>query len=149
MKKATDSLLNDHKMIRKLLEGFQIDNPRFPEIANTLNRVVLTHAWFEDTVFLPVFKTKPLFVKKYLDELYEEHKDIEFFLKLIKKTALDAPQELNAYIKQFRAIMDNHLKKEEDALFPLAETILTNEGMNQLSSEMEKHQSQAQKLFNS
>lgn len=147
MKKATDALLSDHKMIRKLLESFFVDNPRFSDITETLTRVVLTHAWFEDTIFLPVFKTEPLFVKKYLDELYEEHKDIDFFLKLVRKS-VNPSKELDAYMKQFRAVMDNHLKKEEDALFPLAETVLDNEGMNRLSAEMERKQTEAQKLFN-
>lgn len=147
MKKATDALLSDHKMIRKLLDGFETENPRFPEISKTLERVVLSHAWFEDIVFLPVFKTEPLFVKKYLDELYEEHKDIDYFIKLIRKTEI--AKELDAYILQFKGILVNHLRKEEDALFPLAEKVLDLEGMNKLSLEMEAKQGEAQKLFNS
>ena len=146
MKKATDALLSDHKMIRKLLAEFQLDNPRFPGISKTLERVVLSHAWFEDVVFLPAFKTEPLLEKKYLDELYAEHKDIDYFMKLVRKTT--APKELAAFAKQFRAILENHLKKEEDALFPLAEQVLDNEGMNKLGLEMEKRQGEAQKLFN-
>jgi iron-sulfur cluster repair protein YtfE (RIC family) len=146
MKKATDSLLSDHKMIRKLLENWQPDNPRYREISKTLERVVLTHAWFEDVVFLPAFQNEPLLVKKYLDELYEEHKDIDYFLNLIRKTV--GPKELSAATKQFRAILENHLRKEEDALFPLAEIVLDNDGLNNLSAEMEKRQSEAQKLFN-
>ncbi len=146
MKKATDALLADHKMIRKLLEGLRVDNPRFSEISKTLERVVLTHAWLEDTVFIPALRTEPLFAKRYLDELFDEHKDIDYFIKLIQKTS--PSKELNANMKQFRAILDNHLKKEEDALFPLAESVLDKEGMNSLSTEMEKRQGEGQKLFN-
>ena len=132
-------------MIRKLLDGFRLDNPRFQEVSKTLERVVLTHAWFEDNVFLPAFKNEPLLVKIYLDELHEEHKHIEFFARLIRRTAMSASKELDAYMKQFRAILENHLKKEEDALFPLAEKILDNEGMNRLSAEMERRQEEASK----
>ncbi|MCG3203621.1 MAG: hypothetical protein KCHDKBKB_00292 [Elusimicrobia bacterium] len=146
MKKATDALLSDHKMIRKLLDGFHTDNPRFAEISKTLERVVLTHAWFEDVVFLPAFRTEPLFVKKYLDELYEEHKDIDHFMKLIQKT--EPSKNRDAFMLQFRAILENHLLKEEGALFPLAEKVLDKEGLNQLGQEMENRQEEARKLFN-
>src|SRR5438309_445115 len=108
MKKATDALLSDHKMIRKLLEAFHIDNPRFPDISKTLTRVVLMHAWFEDEIFLPAFKAEPRFVKNYLDELYQEHKDIEYFLTLIAKPPAPSPS-LELTIVQFRAILENHL----------------------------------------
>lgn len=146
MKKATDALLSDHKMIRKLLESFRIDNPRYSDISLTLSRVVLSHAWFEDNVFLPAFQAEPLLEKRYMDELYTEHKDIDHMLSLVRKT--QTPKELDAHMKQFRAILENHLKKEEDALFPIAESVLDCEGMNRLSADMERRQGEAQKLFN-
>ena len=147
MKKATDALINDHKMIRKLLDRFHPDQPRFPEIASTLKRVVLSHAWFEDQVFLPAFKTIPLMNNRYVQELTAEHKDIDYFMQLIHQT--QPSRELEIHVKQFRAILENHLQKEEDALFPLAESLLNKEGMNNLSAEMERRQHEAQKLFNS
>jgi len=143
MKKATDALLSDHKMIRKLLEGFQPDNPRYGDVSRTLERVVLTHAWFEDTLFLPVCEKEPLFVKKYLNEISAEHKDIDHLLKLVIKTKIS--KELDAYTKQFRAVLENHLQKEEDALFPLAEQVLGNEGLLELGGHMEKRQGEALK----
>ena len=63
-----------------------------------------------------------------MDELSEEHKHIDYFLTLIRKET--KAKELSFYIRQFRAILNNHLQKEEDALFPLAESILDGEGMN-------------------
>ncbi len=148
MKNAIDALLNDHKMIRKLLSGLTPENSRYTEVLKTLERVVLSHAWFEDNVFLPAFKAEPLLLKKYLNELYEEHKDIEFSMDLVRKTGPKPSKELDAYTKQFRAILDNHLQKEEDALFPLAQQTLTKEGLEKISHEMERRQSETQKLFN-
>jgi hemerythrin-like domain-containing protein len=147
MKKATDALLADHKMIRKLLDSFELSNPRFSEIKKTLTRVTLTHAWFEDAVFLPAFEHEPLLIKRYMDELYQEHKDIDHFLSLILKAAPAPTVELEATLQQFRAIMLTHLDKEEDALFPLAAKILNEEGQNKLGSEMERRAPEAQKLF--
>lgn len=147
MKKATDALISDHKMIRKLLDGLIPGNPRFPELAGTLERVVLSHACFEDEILLPAFKNEPRLEKRYLDELINEHKDIDYFIKLIRKN--NPSKEWEGHLKQFRAILENHLRKEEDALFPLAEIVLDQEGLNHVSSEMERRQGEAQKLFNS
>jgi hemerythrin-like domain-containing protein len=143
LKKATDALLSDHKMIRKLLEGYDLANPRFRAVANTLERVVVMHAWFEDEIFLPAFRNKPLLVQRYIDELNTEHRHIEFFSQLIHKTPAAEAQELDAYVRQFRAILERHLQKEEDALFPLAEKILDAEGMNRVSAELERRQKEA------
>src|SRR5262245_56834890 len=128
--KATDALLDDHKMIRKILDGFQLDNPRFSEILKTLHRVVRGHAWFEDTIFLPAVKAEPLFARRFTDELFQEHKDIDHLLESLGKIRENQKRELEATALQFRAILETHFKKEEDALFPLAEKILNEEGLN-------------------
>ena len=97
--KATDQLLKDHKMIRKVLENFMPDHPRFGQIHKTLGRVVLGHAWFEDEIFLPAFEKEPLLQKRFLDEISNEHKDLDFFLGLIHKTDPNNKKELSACTK--------------------------------------------------
>lgn len=143
MTKATDALLKDHKMIRKILEGFALDHPRFPEILKTLERVVLAHAWFEDVIFLPAFEKAPLLQKPFVHEINQEHKDIEFLLKLLRRTPLVQKKELDAAFLQLTTLLKTHFEKEEDALFPLAERILDNEGLNQLGAEMERRKKEA------
>ncbi len=138
MKKATDSLLADHQMIRKLLGGFHVDSPRFAEIGKTLDRVVRLHAWYEDTIFIPVLRREPLFAARYLDELGTEHKDIDHLMGLVVQSGVTPSLALEATLRQFRAVLETHLTKEEDALFPLAEKILTSEGLNQISAEMDR-----------
>jgi iron-sulfur cluster repair protein YtfE (RIC family) len=147
MKKATDALLSDHKMIRKLLENFHADNPRYPEVIKTLYRVLLTHAWFEDNVFIPVFRNDGRIIKNYLDELNQEHKDLDYLMQLVLKGAPQDRIHRDPVRQQFRAVLETHLKKEEDALFPLAEKILGDAGQNKLGAEMEMRQAEAQKLF--
>ena len=145
MPKATDALLRDHKMIRKLLEAYSLDNPRFDEIFKTTARVVKSHAWFEDEIFLPAFKAEPLLVKRFSDEIVQEHRDLDYLMVLLHKTPEGHPRERAALVRQFRAILETHLKKEEDALFPLAETILDSEGLNRLGAEMERRQDEVRK----
>ena len=146
MSKATDQLLKDHKMARKILEGFSADNPRFPEILKTLQRVLLAHAWFEDAVFLPAFEAEPLLEKRFLREIADEHKDIDHFLKRLRKTPVDQRSEHAALMVQFRSLLDTHFAKEEDALFPLTEKILDDEGMNRLGDEMERRKTEVRGL---
>jgi iron-sulfur cluster repair protein YtfE (RIC family) len=140
--KATDELLKDHRMIRKTLEGFRLDNPRFPAISKTLQRLLLGHAWFEDVIFLPPLKAEPLIARRFLDEISQEHKDLDALMALLRQTAMENKKELEACALQIRAILDTHFQKEEDALFPLAEKILREEGLDRLALEMCARQSE-------
>ena len=144
--KATDSLLADHKMIRKLMEELTFDNPRFPELSKTLHRVLLGHAWFEDTIFLPALEADPLLQRRFTGEIGQEHKDLDLLMKLIRQTPLENIREMEAYALQFHAVLSAHFQKEEDALFPLAEKILDNEGLNELGAEMKRRQTEIRNL---
>lgn len=142
MTKATDALLKDHKMIRKTLEGFTVDNPRFDPLLKTLQRIVLAHAWFEDEIFLPAFNAEPRLKRRFVDEITQEHKDIEYFLDLLRKTSPSQKEERELSARQFTSILTTHLLKEEDGLFPLAERILDNEGLNRLGAEMDRRKTE-------
>ena len=146
MPKATEELLKDHRMIRKTLEGFQLDSPRFPQIAHTLQRIVLAHAWFEDTIFLPALELEPILVKL-SREISQEHKDLDFLFKELRRTKPADQWGLEAYANQIRVILASHFQKEEDALFPLAERILDLEGLNNLGAEMKQRQEEVRKIF--
>jgi hemerythrin-like domain-containing protein len=137
MVKATDALLADHRMIRKTMEGFQRDNPRFPKILQTLNRIVIAHAWFEDEIFLPALKAEPT-LDRLNREISEEHQDIaELF-----RRAQRADKDQAGYVLQLRSILETHFQKEEDALFPLTEKILDSENLNRLGDEMQRRKTE-------
>ena len=140
MPKATDMLVADHRMIRKILESFQIENPRFSTIAFTLHRAVVGHAWFEDEIFLPAIQAEPLIFRRFTDEIYQEHKDIDALLKLLRKTSMGNKKELLFYSQELRVLLSTHFEKEEEALFPLAEHILTEEALIELGNEMKHRQ---------
>jgi hypothetical protein len=171
MPKATDALLKDHKMISKALSEFTLDNPRYPQLLKTVQRIVVAHAWFEDAIFLPAFEAEPLLERRFTAELYQEHKDIDHLLKALRKAvlsrptpsdkpgprlaptanrdgALAAPREpaAEALFLQFRTVLDTHFKKEEYALFPLAERILDDAGLNALGAEMERRKTEVRGL---
>ncbi len=134
-------------MIRKTLEGFRLDNPRFPQISKTLQRLLIGHAWFEDTIFLPPLKAEPLLAKRFLDEISQEHADLHALMTLLQQTPLENKKELDAYALQIRTLLETHFHKEEDALFPLAEKILREEGLYRLAQEMRTRQHEIQALI--
>jgi hemerythrin-like domain-containing protein len=146
MAKATDQLLKDHKMIRKVLQDLSPENPRFPQLLKTLQRIVVAHAWFEDEIFLPAFEAEPLLHKRFTAEITQEHKDIETLMKLVRRTPIGKSEDVSAYFMQLTTLLDTHFKKEEDALFPLAERILDEEGLNALGDEMERRKTEVRGL---
>ena len=135
---ATEQLLKDHKMIRKILQGFRGDNPRFPEILKTLQRVVLGHAWFEDEFLLPALKARPLLFKPFWAEIGQEHEDIAGLLNLLRKTDPKDQGPLKARVLTLRSLLETHFAKEEDSLFPLAETVISQEGLVKMAGAMER-----------
>ena len=145
--KATDALLKDHLLINKILEQFSVDNPRFEKICLTLHRAVKAHSWFEDEIFLPAVEAEPLLFRRFTDQIYQEHKDIDALLKLIRKTPASGKKELEFYSQELRVLLSTHFKKEEDALFPLTERILTNEGLLELGEEMQRRQTEVRQFL--
>lgn len=136
VRKATDALLADHRMIRKVLADLRIDNPRFPKLLETGHRIIVGHAWFEDEIFLPALQKDRRLARHFTDDITREHEDIDALLKLLRQTPSVEKVQLESYLLQFHSLIETHFRKEEDALFPLAERILDEEGLNRLGDEM-------------
>ena len=145
--KATDALLKDHRLIKKILDQFTLDNPRFDHICRTLHRALVGHAWFEDQIFLPAVQAEPLIFRRFTDEIYQEHRDMDALMKLLRKTPPGNREELEFYSKELRVILSTHFNKEEDGLFPLTERILTEEGLLELGDEMKRRQADVRLLL--
>jgi iron-sulfur cluster repair protein YtfE (RIC family) len=145
--KVTDALLKDHRLINKILESFTLENPRFDHICQTLHRALLSHAWFEDEIFLPAVRAEPLLFKRFTDEIYQEHQDLNALMKLLRKTPATQKRELEFYSQELRVLLSTHFKKEEDALFPLTERILSEEGLLELGAEMKRRQTEVRQFI--
>lgn len=142
MATATGELLKDHKMIRKLLGDLRVDNPRVAEIAATLQRVTLAHAWFEDEFLMPLLKGSPLIPELFWQEITQEHNDIARLLELLRGTPPDPREEWEARVLSLRTILETHFTKEEAALFPLAEKVIGVQGLTDLAAGMERRKSE-------
>ncbi|MBK6879414.1 MAG: hemerythrin domain-containing protein [Elusimicrobia bacterium] len=142
MATATGELLKDHKMIRKLLGDLRVDNPRVAEIAATLQRVTLAHAWFEDEFLMPLLKGSPLIPELFWQEITQEHNDIARLLELLRGTPPDPREEWEVRVLSLRTILETHFTKEEAALFPLAEKVIGVQGLTDLAAGMERRKSE-------
>lgn len=142
MATATGELLKDHKMIRKLLGDLRVDNPRVAEIAATLQRVTLAHAWFEDEFLMPLLKGSPLIPELFWQEITQEHNDIARLLELLRGTPPDPREEWEVRVLSLRTILETHFTKEEAALFPLAEKVIGVQGLTDLAARMERRKSE-------
>lgn len=140
MDNAVDQLLKDHKMVRKILEGWEPGAPRFAELTRTLRRTVLAHAWFEDQFLLPALKTKPEVFRPFWDEISQEHEDIAALLALVKEER--NAEDLKSHALVLRALLETHFAKEEDALFPLALKVISREGLVEMAREMERRKTE-------
>jgi len=144
--KATDALLKDHRMIRKLLESWQVDNPRFDALTRTLHRTLVAHGWFEDEIFLPALQAEPLIFQRFQMEVSQEHFDMDALLKIMRKLSPAQKKEQACYALQLQVLLDTHFKKEEEALFPLAEKLLAEEGLLALGAEMQARHEEVRKF---
>lgn len=142
MATATGELLKDHKMIRKLLGDLRVDNPRVAEIAATLQRVTLAHAWFEDEFLMPLLKGSPLIPELFWQEITQEHNDIAGLLELLRGTPPDPREEWEVRVLSLRTLLETHFTKEEAALFPLAEKVIGVQGSTDLAARMERRKSE-------
>jgi hemerythrin-like domain-containing protein len=140
--KATEALMVDHRMIRKIMEGFTLENPRFGELLKTLQRALVGHAWFEDSIFFPAFEAEPLLEKRFLAEMAQEHKDLDHWMKQLRRMQNVRSPEMESYTLQLRVVLETHFQKEEEAFFPIAERILDSEGLNALGAEMERRKTE-------
>jgi len=146
MKKATDELLKTHRVLRKVLEGLDVNNKRFPEIIKTLHRTFLAHAWLHDEILLPLLREQSVIETSFLNEIVQEHKDLDRLLKALLDTALDCTDLLESRVLQIRTELESHLKLEAEILYPLANKSVNGEVMNTLGEGMTAHQDEIREV---
>jgi len=142
MGKATEELIKTHRVVEKVLKQFEPGEPRFAEIRKTLERTVLAHGWLQDELLLPALKGKPLIEQRFLQQIVEEHRDLEHLLKLLHNISLEAKEEVQALVVQIRAILDAHMAKESAALYPLTEKVVDDSTLRRLGADMERRKTE-------
>lgn len=146
MQTITDELLKTHLVVRKVLEGLDVNNKRFTEIIKTLHKTILSHTWFQDEILIPVLRDKPFAENKFLDEIILEHKHLDVLLKDLLDTSLDYKNELEAKILNLRIIIERHFKKESEILYPIANSNINLETLYKLGEGFVVNQEEVREL---
>ena len=156
--KITDRFIGDHKTFRKLISDIQSltgarpsssDRIKLARLSLFLKDHLVIHAWFEDRFFYPAVRSRiekrslPPITVRYFTELEKEHKSIQEQSVVLEREANAFAPFWPQTFSNFRQALESHMRKEEEELFPTAEQLLGPEGLESLSTEMERHRSEA------
>ena len=103
---------------------------------------MLAHVWLQDELFVPVLKGKPLIEPRFLQEIVEEHRDLEQLLKILVNISLESEEKVQALVVQIRAILFAHFEKEASGLYPLAEQVVDEATLVRLGADMERRKTE-------
>jgi hemerythrin-like domain-containing protein len=139
--KATEMLREDHERVRSLFKEYEAAGE---EAYETKKRIVQqiameldVHAKLEEEIFYQAFRAaqeeQP---KKVVRESFEEHKIVK---TLLGELAGMRPQDAqyDAKVTVLMEGVEHHADEEERELFPAAEDIFGDEGLERLGAEME------------
>lgn len=129
-------LKKDHKKVaalfKKVVNAKDMEE-RF-EIFKEINKELTLHADPEkNTFYAAINKTKKS--EEEVEHANEEHSEIKALLKKLLK-----PNEDDVWLIHFgelKAIVEHHVKEEEEDIFPLAKKILSETRSRSLAEEME------------
>jgi hemerythrin-like domain-containing protein len=139
--KATEMLREDHERVRALFQEYEAAGE---EAYDTKKRIVQQlsmeldiHAKIEEEIFYQAFRTaqeeEP---KKVVRESFEEHKIVKTLLgELAEMRPRDA--QYDAKVTVLKEGVEHHADEEERELFPAAEELFGDEGLERLGAEME------------
>lgn len=93
------------------------------------------HALQEENVVYPALRQAG--EKMDADELNAEHGEVKTYLYELENMAKDSP-EFMARVKSFRAMLEDHIREEEDRLFPMLKARLGDEQNRKLTLAMNR-----------
>lgn len=124
--------------------------PRLVRLVELFRDHFLIHTWAEDSIFYPALravlpKAPSPFCLRYLEHLEDEHKAVESdmnHLEIQVRRHPPQPHWTETYAHFFQ-LVQTHLKKEEEQLFPLSERILGAEGLEKLGQDLAENRYKA------
>jgi len=133
--KVTDALLGEHAAFYVLFDEIEAmaalagGLPQIQSATTVLNALVLSHAQLEDDLLFGALEAV-LGADGPQKLMRDEHADIDRLLEGIEDAvdAEDAAEWIGKAIHTAR----EHFRKEEEALFPLAQDVLGNEALENL-----------------
>ncbi len=160
--KITDRFIGDHKTFRKMMADIDAiagspeasrDRARLIRLTDLLKDHLIVHSWFEDQFYYPALREvfmnsrMPPFADAYVQRMEEEHRGIDGHLDRLEREIKGEPMAASwpqTFVVLFH-VLNSHMRKEEEELFPASEKLLGAEGLEKLSLEIERHRFSAPK----
>lgn len=133
------ALAAEHKVALALFDKLESTEPgataKRATLLAQLKHALARHALEEENVIYPALRQTGRTAEA--DELNAEHGYVKQYLYELETSPKDAPEWL-AKLRQFRSEIEDHMREEEDKLFPALRGELTDEQNKALAAAMNK-----------
>ena len=144
--RPTDLLRRDHQDALQLMDqllaagrGAQGKNPKHTEAFNDLQEALYLHTEIEEQELYPVLKSLDQ-TRDWVEQATKEHQEVE---ELLQQLAAKSPEveEFQSILQQLRSSVLQHIEVEENQIFPVVETSLSQDQMQEIAARMQKMKS--------
>lgn len=139
---AIELLINDHKLVKKLLEELSATTERAvkkrAELLQRIEQEVRIHTQLEEDILYPAIKQAggKEEAKMYY-EAKEEHRTVD---SLVMPDLLETDTgtvEFAGCVKVMKELLEHHIEEEESELFPTARKLLGKDALEAMGQAME------------
>ena len=137
-------LQTDHRNVAALFDELeQATGKAKLSVFNQIKTELELHAHIEETIFYPALE-KPEETHDITLEAYEEHAVVKKLLSELSR-ARTADDEWEAQAKALRENVEHHVEEEENELFEKAESVLSEEDIEDLGTRMQEEKARKQR----
>ena len=137
-------LQTDHKNVAALFNQLeQASGKAKLSVFNQIKTELELHTHIEETIFYPALE-KPEETHDLTLEAYEEHAVVKKLLSELSR-ARTADEEWEAQAKVLRENVEHHVEEEENELFEKAESVLSEEDIEDLETRMQAEKGRKQR----
>ena len=137
-------LQTDHRNVAALFDQLERATGRAKlEVFNQIKTELELHTHVEETIFYPALE-KPEETHDLTLEAYEEHAAVKKLLSELSR-ARTADEEWEEQAEVLRENVEHHVEEEEEELFPKAESVLSDEELEDLGTRMQAEKARKQR----
>lgn len=140
---AFNLLKADHRKVAELFEQLEsASGKRKLDVFAKIKTELDLHAHIEEKIFYPALE-KPSETHDLTLEAYEEHKQVKTLLRQLSR-GRSANKEWQAKAKVLQENVEHHVDEEENELFKKADSVLSDEELEELGMRLEEEKARKQ-----
>ena len=132
-------LIMDHQKVERIFE--QIEAAKKPNqaqgLVSQLTFELERHTQIEEQILYPFIRAEVPGGAEMMDEAEEEHAQAKTVLAMISTLDFDSP-DFGPTLKQLKALVEHHVKEEENDVFPKLDDSVDAPALNRLRGELEQ-----------